>query len=44
MILKLFRDLLNVTFKMFDEKASHDRQKFRLLEATLRSPKKTWGP
>lgn len=39
MVLKLFRDRLNMAFEMFNEKASRDRQKCQLLAATLRSPK-----
>lgn len=43
MALKLFKDLLNMTFKMFNKKASQDRQKCQFLKPTLRSPKKTMG-
>lgn len=37
------RDLLNMAFKMFNEKVSHSGQKCQLLAGTLWSPKKTDG-
>lgn len=40
MVLRCFRDLLGMAFKMFNgEKTSCDGQKGQLPEATLRSPK-----
>lgn len=44
MVLELFRDLVDMAFKMFNGKSFYDRQKYQLLAAaTIRSPKKTDG-
>lgn len=43
MVLKFFRGLLNIAFKMFNEKAFHNRRKCQLLAGALRTPKKTVG-
>lgn len=43
MVLRFFRDLSNMAFKVFNEKASCDKQKRQILDPTLRSPKETMG-
>lgn len=42
-VIKVFRDLLNIALKAFNEKASCNGQKCQILAVTLRSPKKTMG-
>lgn len=45
MDLKVLINLLYMRLKMFNKKASYDRQHCQLLEAAIRSPpKKTTGP
>lgn len=43
MVLRLFRDLLSMAFKVFFKKAFHDRETHQLVEAPLPPPQTTVG-